>query len=186
MKVFAALCASIAIIYAVPGIAGESLSTFATNLALLRNDCAKQAQAIRDANQQATFKEQLDLESDQQKARLDAQVYAVGHGSRETTQYYLDRSMAASKKDAARSEAISNQFKAGIQATKQCVIDAKQKGKNAYAYYKDNRENRKQDGEAQSLIVAWMANLEEISVDNPQGTESTKTAWNTERIKAQL
>jgi hypothetical protein len=186
MKALAALCATIAFAYAAPVFAKESLATFASNLAILRDDCAKQAQTVRDADQQARFKEQLDMSLDQQKAKLDAQTYAVGHGGHETTQYYLDQSMAAAKKDVVRSDAISGQFKTGEQAVKQCVVDAQQKGKNAYAYYKDNRENRKQDGEARSLMVAWMANLEEIGADNPQGTDATKSAWNTARIEAQL
>lgn len=186
MKALMALCIIGAVAYTLPASAKETLGTFATNLASLRDDCAKQAQSARDTNTKAEFEAQLDSQKEQYQAKLDAQVYAVGHGGRETTQYYLDRSMAASRRDAAKSKAISDQLMAGEQAVKQCVADAEQKGKNAYAYYKDNRADRKQDKNAESLIVAWMSNLEEISVDTPQGSDATKTAWNTERIKAQL
>lgn len=166
--------------------AKETLSTFATNLSSLRDDCAAKAEQSRNDDFKARSDAEMASKSDNLQASLDARVYAVGHGSHETYQYYLDRSLNDAKKDAERYKEIAQNSANEAQSVKQCISDAKEKGKNAYAYYKDNRANKKLDKDAETLVITWMSNLEEISMNTPQGGESTRAAWNAARIKAQL
>ncbi|WP_130617977.1 hypothetical protein [Dyella amyloliquefaciens] len=165
-----------------PNHLGELLSS----LASMRNECAQQAQKARDDFSTATFKAHLDADTGRTQAQMDARVYGVGHGSRETQQYFIDRLKANSDAQAQTLKNISDKYSSDKQSSLACIDEAKQHGKEEYKAFKADPKNKRALPDAESLMTAWLSNMDEITPDQSQGSEATKANWNTAKAHAEL
>lgn len=189
----AALMAVLVIVPTAAAIAGHAVAAPSTSLGDLvqllsdqRDQCAEMALKAHKAYDSATFDAGLQADRDRQKAQLDAQVYGVGHGNRETTQYYAARLQENGAAQAARYAEISKKLDADREEVKACVQDALTQGKAGYATFKSDPKHKKLLGESDAVMTAWIVNVGEIATSQPQGTESTKTAWATAKAHAEL
>lgn len=167
-------------------VAPSSLENLASNLTALRDACSQQAQKAKSDFSTATFQESLQLDADRDQAQMDARVYAVGHGNRQTQTYLLDRLQENSANQAARSKVISDKLSTDKQAVQACVADAREKGRAGYSSFKSDPKNKRLFGEAESLTTAWLTNVDEITTDQPQGGDASKANWNTAKSHAEL
>ena len=177
----------LAVLLIVPGIAfcaQPSVSDLSAQLSNLRETCSKQASTSSEANAEAEYKSALDMKIAQSKAETDAQVYAVGHGRKETRDYLLDQYQAADQASKEESDAIAKKGKDDASAVQVCVADAEQKGKALYSDFK--RSSKRAPHAADDLMTAWLANISEISFDKPTGTSETAAAWKTAKAHAEL
>jgi hypothetical protein len=163
-----------------------SLDELVSGLTALRDNCSQKAQQAKSDFSMATFKEGLTEDADRQQATMDARVYAVGHGDRETTAYLANRLQENSANQAQRSKAISDKLAADKQAVQACILDARERGKANYSSFKADPKRKRYLSEAESLMTAWLTNVDEITTDQPEGSDISKANWNTAKSHAEL
>ncbi|MDR3446016.1 hypothetical protein [Dyella sp.] len=166
--------------------APTTLGGLVDQLGTLRDACADQAKKASSDYATAAYSESLQVETDRQKAQMDAQVYAVGHGSRESSDYLIARMNQDISAQAERQKVMASKFATDKDAVQTCVTDAASRGKSEYGAFKGNPKLKSQHSEAEKLVTAWLANVEEISTSQPQGSEVTKASWSTAKAHAQL
>jgi hypothetical protein len=177
----------LAVLLAIPGLAfcaQPSISALSSSLSSLRDTCAKQAKDASDAQANAQFDSAQQLKTAQVKAQMDAQVYGVGHGSRETNEYLVQRLQEVNQDSQSNDEKIIAQGDADSKAVQACVADAQQKGKTLYSDFK--KQNKRSPHAADDLMTAWLSNIEEISFEKPSGSAETAAAWKTSKAHAEL
>ena len=173
-------CVGIGAILASAGLwaaSPQSVAELASGLAASRDACAQQAKQVADTAALANYQATLDLQNAQLKAQMDAQVYAVGHGGRETTRYLADRLQESSSASEQTTRGITDKLATGSQAVNACVARAQEQRKIDYSAFKADKRHRADMPEAQSLMTAWLTNVAEISTDSPQGSDESLAAW---------
>ncbi|TAM57205.1 MAG: hypothetical protein EPN49_15810 [Rhodanobacter sp.] len=170
---FVAMCAS-----------KSGLTDLSASLSGLRDTCANQASSASSAEADAQFKSVQDLKTAKFKVQMDSQVYGIGHGSRETRDYMLQQMQSAQQNFEAQSDSIAAKGKSDASDVLACVADAEQKGKALYSDFK--KRNKHAASAAESLMTAWLANVDEITFDTPNGSSSTAEAWKTAKTRAEL
>lgn len=171
-----------------PAIAATTvgLSDLVAGLQGRRDYCAQMATTARDGYSSERRQSRLDLDSALLKAKMDTQVYGVGHGGRETADYYAQQTRNAITGQSAKDEASYAQFKTKSNEVKQCLADAEQQGKADYVLFKEGKASKAVQAQAAALITAWLTNLGEISTESPNGSEVTLTAWKSEKVRAEV
>lgn len=164
----------------------DPLSGLATSLTAGRDACALQAKDASTAAATANFKASLDLQGAQAQAEMDARVYGIGHGRRETRNFLIDRLQQATQASIAESAQIADKLAADSEAVKSCVATAEAKGKAEYSAFKANKRHGKQLPEAEALMTAWLTNVGEIDVGHPQGGDASLAAWNTAKVHVEI
>lgn len=189
----ATLMAVLVIVPTAAAIAGHaaaapstSLSDLVSSLSSKRDGRSAKASDAHKAYDNAVFAEGLRGDTDRTQAQMDAQVYGVGHGSRETTQYLTARLQENAAAQVARYKEMSNKLDADRQDVKACVQDALTHGKDDYASFKSDPRHKKLIGEAELVMTAWIVNMGEIDTPLPEGTEATKSAWASAKAHAEL
>jgi hypothetical protein len=174
-------------------IAGEPRAATKTNLADLasvlqdqRDICAKLAADAKRTYSLAQYQSGLDRQTAALKAEMDARVYGVGHGRRETTAFYLDKMQQATSAQDAKDKEVSDAFAADTKSVAQCVSDIEQKGKASYVAFKQKHADKLMRSQAESLMTAWLANVGEISADSPDGGDATFGAWKEAKARAEV
>lgn len=164
-----------------------AISDLASLLSAKRDNCADMAQKAQSAFSTTAFQDSLTAQTEATRAQSDAQVYGVGHGGRETTQFLLARMQQSAADQAARAKANSDKLATSKQDVQQCVSDAEATGKSAFSDFKAAHVKHKPDvAEAESLTTAWLVNLDEISTEHPQGGDISKAAWASAKAHASL
>lgn len=151
-----------------------------------RDPCAQQAQRAAQDASTANFKASLDLKTAQMQAEMDARVYGVGHGRRETREFLLDRMHGNSVAATKEMQRISDGLGAINLDVQVCLAVARTKGKAEYSAFKADKRHKSDMPEADSLMTAWLTNIGEIDIDHPQGGESSLAAWKSARAHAEL
>jgi hypothetical protein len=113
-------------------------------------------------------------------------VYAVGHGNRETTQFLMDRMQQDSVAQADRAKTNSDRLAAARMEVQQCVSDAETAGKAAFASFKADPKHKSAVSEAEQATTTWLVNLQEISIEHPQGGDISKENWAAAKARASL
>lgn len=162
------------------------INDLATELSSLRDNCANQADVAKSSFMTAEYKNSLDSQLATDTARMDARVYRVGHGGRETTQYLADRIQEEHAKVEQQHKKIVDKMDADTKSVIACVADAENQGKMKYSAFKASHKKKPQLSEAESLMTAWLTNLKEISTDHPQGSDETSAAWKTAKSHAEI
>lgn len=179
---------ALALAAAIPALAVCSepagIGELASSLSNLRDTCSMQAQNASAAEQVAMFKAGLDAQSATTKAQMDAQVYNVGHGDRETRDFLLNRIQENNDAADAARQKINDKAKSDAASVKECVASAEQQGKDAYIGFV--KHHKKAASDAKPLMAAWLANLDEISFDTPIGTPQTAAAWKAAKADAEV
>jgi hypothetical protein len=134
----------------------------------------------------ALYESNADLETADLKAEMDARVYAVGHGQRQTTEYYAQLLQNATAKQQAKDKVINDTFLAAGEKLKECVIELKEKGKATYVNFKKRSVNATVISQAETLMTAWLANVNEISTAAPNGEDPSFTAWKAAIAQAEV
>lgn len=163
-----------------------NVSGFAAELSTLRDACADKAKEASQAYSSAQFQASLDAQTAVDQAEMDARVYGVGHGRRETSEFLASRLQENQLKAVDKAGEISNKLASDAKDVAACVSDAEQKGKSLYASYKSGLKHKKGAEEAESLVTAWLTNLKEIDTDHPNGSEATDAAWKTAKSHAEI
>jgi hypothetical protein len=188
-KTVAAACVAFAL--AVVGV--TAVAATPTNVADLasalqgqRDVCAKMAADAKDAYSLAQYQSGLDRQTAALKAKMDARVYGVGHGSRETTEYYIQQMQNANSAQDSKDKDVSDKFQASTKQVAQCVSDTEQKGKTTYVEFKKHHAGKSARAEAEALMTAWLANVSEISTGAPNGSDASYAAWKAAKAHAEV
>lgn len=163
-----------------------SVQDLADALTSSRDACVQQASQAASTASTANFKAGLDLQNAQLQAEMDARVYGVGHGRRETSEYLLDRMQQANAASAAETQRIADQLKTDSHAVLVCVDAAKAHGKNLYSAFKAEKRHHRDMPEAEALMTAWLTNMAEVTSDQPQGGDASLAAWKTAKAHAEV
>jgi hypothetical protein len=188
-KVVCAACAVLVLASfgAVADAAGPTnVADLATALQGQRDVCAKMAADAKDAYSLAQYQSGLDRQTAALKAKMDARVYGVGHGGRETTEYYVQQMQNADSAQDAKDKAISDKFEASTKQVAQCVSSAEQQGKATYVAFKKHHTSKSARSEAEALMTAWLANVGEISTSSPNGSDDSYADWKTAKAHAEV
>jgi hypothetical protein len=172
-------------VMAATGAQAKGISEFSASITSLRDTCAKQAKDVSNADALAQYQSAIDRKTALNQAQIDAQVYgASGNGSRETRDYAIERMQEASQGSDAKDAKIADKVKTDTAAVLACVANAEGQGK---ALYSDFKKHHKRDASAaESLMTAWLTNVDEISFSAPNGSDATNSAWNTAKTHAEL
>jgi hypothetical protein len=163
----------------------SKVDVLAASLAADRDNCAKMAKDAQSNHGLAIYQSSLDAQLDALRAKNDAQLYAMSHGSRESTEFLENRLDADQAARADTDKAIEAKYKADGQKVAQCVADAVQQGKDDYVAFRAHA--RKADrGEGESLMTAWLANVREISTNSPEGSSASEAAWKAAKAHAEV
>jgi hypothetical protein len=162
----------------------SGLASLSAALAGIRENCATQAHDANFAFNTAQYKQTLDAQLAQQQAETDAQVYGIGHGRNETRDYLLSRMQENVQADGAKTQQISDKAASDKQLVQACVASAEQQGKALYSDFK--RNHKREASAAESLMTAWLTNVDEITFDRPRGSDATDAAWKTAKAHAEL
>ncbi|TPG50684.1 hypothetical protein EAH75_04390 [Rhodanobacter glycinis] len=155
-------------------------------MASARDACAQQAQQAAEGASTANYKAALDLQTAQTQAEMDAQVYGVGHGHRETRDFLSSRLQQASDASVAESQRIADKLSSDKQAVAACVTQAQMQGKADYSAFKADKRHKRAMPEAESLMTAWLTNLGEIDTGHPQGSDASLAAWRSAKTHTEL
>lgn len=163
-----------------------SVQDLADALTSSRDACVQQASQAASTASTANFKAGLDLQNAQLQAEMDARVYGVGHGRRETSEYLLDRMQQANAASAAETQRIADQLKTDSHAVLLCVDAAKAHGKSLYSAFKADKRHHRDMPEAEALMTAWLTNMAEVTSGQPQGGDASLAAWKTAKAHAEV
>lgn len=181
------MVAAIAVATAAHAGEHQALNVLLPRLVQFHDRCSDMAQKAHDKYALAQYKSGLDLETGQNKARLDAQLYGIGHGGRETRDYYLERSQEELEKNMQADKQIKAEYESAKRSVQACVQTSETEIRHAYAGLKESKGIKRADlEEAEDLVTAWLANMDEISPDTPQGSESNAARWKAAKARAEL
>ncbi|MGN6234979.1 hypothetical protein [Dyella sp.] len=166
--------------FAAPSIASEhsaGLAELSVALSAKRDACAQMAQTASNKADAAFLQVDLDRDTARRQVEMDTDVYRVGHGNSQTTDYMLQRMREAADASAQQTERVAAQVAADRKAVKQCVADALLAGKGQFSAFKADKKHKSQLAAAETLMAAWLANSGEITIGKPQGSPETLAAW---------
>lgn len=159
------------------------ITGFANNLNTLRGECVKMAFDLSRAVSLAETKAQSESHLRRLRSRQEVEIYAIGHGSRSTSDYQLQRMRGDSEADANDRQLISQQRDEGVAAVASCVQDAIEKGK---ALFSDVKRNKKVSNAATDLMTPWLVNTQSISFYAPEGSKESRNDWEKAKAAAEL
>lgn len=163
-----------------------SIGDLSETLQAQRDACANMAADAKRNYSLAQYQAGLDRQTAAVKAEMDARVYGVGHGRRETEAFYLQTMQDAEDAQKAKDKANSEEFNANSARVARCVSDAEQNGKSTYIAFKKGRSNDPARARAESLMSAWLENIREISAAAPNGGEPSYNAWKAAKARADV
>lgn len=164
----------------------DSLSGLSEQLTAYRDACSKQAASANAEYSSAQYKASLDMDVAATQAKMDARVYAVGHGRRETRDFMLARLQQDQAAQEQQSNRIADKMKADSDSVKACVANAAQEGKAVYSDFRNSHRKADARAAAETLMTAWLTNLEEISFSAPNGSAATNAQWKTAKTHAEI
>jgi len=163
-----------------------NVASLASTLQDQRNVCAKMAADAKSSYSLAQYKSGLDRQTAALKAEMDTRVYRVGHGSRQATDYYIQQMQNANNAQNAKDRATSDEFMANTKKVEECVVDAKQQGTSTYISFKEHHVSKPVRAQAEVLMTAWLANVDEINTSSPDGGDASHTAWKAAKAHAEV
>lgn len=166
--------------------APDDLSGLASQLAGYRDACATQAATANIDYSTAQYQASLDMGVAATQARMDAKVYRVGHGSKETRDFQLARLHGDTSAQGQKLQQIEAKKDADSKQIVACVAGAEQRGKAAYADFIASHHGKRAKGDAAALMTAWLTNMEEITFDTPHGSAATDAQWKTAKSHAEI
>lgn len=169
-----------------PPAAPKSMSELSTSLSRLSDECSAKAADFAFTDHKAIYQSELDRQSAALQIRTDTQVYSVGHGNRETTEYMMDRMKTQVDNDAEASKRLAVKMEDETNQVAACITSAEDNGKALYSSFKKTRRKNQKMDEANSLMTAWLVNLRTISEKTPKGSDEASTAWQTAKANAEL
>jgi len=185
MKVIT-ISAGLAIAFCCQQLHAADISGLASQLAGYRDACATQAATANVNYSSAQYQASLDADVAATKARMDTQVYAVGHGSRETRDYQVSRLQGDVDAQGQKLQQIEAKKDADTKQISACTADAKERGKAAYADFIATHHDKQAKDAAANLLTAWLTNMEEITFDTPHGSTATSAQWKTAKAHAEV
>lgn len=159
------------------------ITGFANNLDALRGECVKMAFDLSGAVSLAQTKAESESYLRRLKSRQDVEVYAIGHGSRNTSNYQLQRMKEDGEADERDRQLISQQRDEGVAAVASCTQVAIEKGK---AIFSDIKRNKKVRNAATDLMTPWLVNTQSISFFAPDGSRESRNDWEKAKAAAEL
>lgn len=187
MKVLFATC--IALMFSGSAWAGDSATTvqeLSVALSQKRDACAQLAQDASNKADAAFLQVDLDRDTAHRQVEMDTDVYSVGHGRSQTTEFMLQKMREAAAASAEQSQRVADQVSIDRRAVEQCVSDALAAGKAEFSTFKANKKHKQNLPEAESLMTAWIANSSEISIGKPQGSPETLASWKSAKAHAEV
>jgi hypothetical protein len=169
-KVLIVLVMASIYIYSMSSFAASenSLSDFASHLDGLRSTCVNQAKTARSAEAVARYKESLDDELAAHARELNL----------------VNDPESEAEASSAKSKQISDKSASDSQQVNNCVVSAEQNGKTLYSSFR--KKNPRYSKDAETLMTAWLANIDEVTFDHPIGSDLTDAAWKTAKAHAEL
>lgn len=179
----------VVICFVAPAVNAQSIPTagkLATKLDEIREPCSTDASKRANENSIAAYKEKLAAGTARLDIEMDAKVYAVGHGSRETTQYMLERYRQNAEDDKAKAEARAEKSRQDAKAVALCIAEAEASGKSIYVGFKGGKRTKAMLDEANSVMTTWLVNIRTITLDAPKGSDQSKSDWEKAKTQAEL
>lgn len=164
----------------------NDIGGLASRLQHERDVCATMANEAKQAYSLSQYQSGLDRETAALKAEMDARVYGVGHGRRQTAEYYAQRLEAAEAEQRAKDEEAAAAFSTSGTEVAQCVVALKQTGKDVYVSFKQKHAKSPTLTQAGALMAAWLANVDEISTSMPNGGDASLAAWKAAKAQAEV
>ena len=160
-----------------------NIASFANSLEEIRGECSQAASKLSGDFGTAELKQRLDSDLRRMKSRQDVQIYAIGNGRQQTTNYQLDRMKADSEADANDRQQLAKQRDEGSATVDACVETALEKGKTLYTTVKRDKKMREP---ATQLMTAWLVNTQSISFYSPSGSPQSNNDWKKAKASAEL
>ena len=160
-----------------------NVASFANSLEEIRGECSQMASKLSGESSTAELKQRLESDLRRMKSRQDVQLYAIGHGRQQTTNYQLEVMKADSEADADERQQISKQRDEGLSVVNACVEKALDKGK---ALYSGVKRNKKMQESVTQLMTAWLVNTQSISFYSPSGSQESNSDWKKAKAGAEL
>ena len=164
----------------------KSVSELSASLSSLSEACSAKAADFASSDHRAISQSAADRQLAALQIRSDTQVYGVGHGNRETTEYMMDRMKTQADTDAEASKQLAGKMGDETNQVTACIASAEDSGKALYLGFKKARGKNQKMDEANSLMTAWLVNLKTISKQTPKGSDEASTAWQRAKAKAEL
>lgn len=166
--------------------APRNSSELAVSLSNLRETCVVLAKDLRGKEETESYKRRLDRDLASQRVRNDVQLYSIGHGRSQTSQYMLDRMKSQADDERLISDKAIETSNARDQEVEACRTGALAKGKDAFAGFKKAKRPRADADAATDIMASWMVNVETISLSSPVGTDASEADWKKARSRAEL
>ena len=163
-----------------------SIGDLASELQTERDVCANLAKEAKKAYSLAQYQSDLDRDTAALKAEMDARVYGVGHGRRQTAEYYAQRRESLEAEQRAKDEETEDAFSSAGETVAQCLVALEQKGKDKYIAFKQRHAESPVGLQAEALMVAWLTNVLEISTSEPDGGDASLAAWKAAKAHAEV
>ncbi len=168
------------------GATPKNISELATTLGEASDPCSSKAKEFNHAEEMARFKNESDKLSNEQEMQTNVELDRIRQGNShadtykvELLQQQLQRDGDIAIQDATRIVAEASQIDA-------CLQSAEIAGKEAYSGYKKTHPKKNAIDEAALLMAAWLVNLKTVSVSFPQGTDVTRTSWESAKARAEI
>ena len=180
---------SMVLLTALPALAEaakETAADLASTLQTQRDVCTTMAAQAKSAYDLAQFKAGLERDTDALKVKMDARVYGVGHGSRQTAEYYAQRLQSVMAEQQVKDKATADDFRSAGEKVDQCLTALKEQGKATYVAFKARNVDKSVRTQAETLMTAWLANINEINTGSPNGSDSSFTTWKSAKVQAEV
>ena len=164
----------------------KDIGGLASQLQAERGVCASMAKDAKQAYSLAQYKAGLDRETAALKAEMDARVYGVGHGRQQSTEYFAQLLQKAAAEQRAKDEQTAAAFSSSGDKVAQCVVALKQSRKDAYVAFKQKHTKSPLRAQAEALMAAWLANVDEINTSTPDGGDASLAAWKAAKAQAEV
>jgi hypothetical protein len=160
----------------------QGLGALAESLEGIGKKCHDLASEYGSANKSELFKAELDEKLESQRMRNDVDVYSVGHGRQQTTQYMLSRMQQQAEAAANASSQRAAVFEQRAKEVESCTVSAAAEGKALYA----SRPAKAKTASASDLMSAWLVNIESVTSQWPDGRDESRQVWEREKSRAEL
>lgn len=160
-----------------------STAIFANNLEEIRGECSTMASELSADAALADTKNSSESYLRRLKTRQDVELYAIGHGRRQTVDYQLERMRADSEADANERQQIVAKRDEGSAAVRACIEKAVEKGKTLYSGVKRNKQIEES---ATQLMTSWLVNTRSVSFYSPSGSQDSNNDWKKAKAAAEL
>lgn len=187
MKLIFSVCIVLAVVG--PARPSDSVTTvqdLSVALGQKRDACANLAQEASNKADAAFLQVDLDRDTARRQVEMDANVYGIGHGRSQTTEFMIQKMREAAAASEEQTKRVSDQVTSYRHEVEQCVSDALVAGKALFSTFKLDKKHKKSLPEAETLMTAWIANSSEISIGKPQGSPETLAVWKSAKAHAEV